>query len=399
MTPKLAIFGEAPAFDQPLYVGRPYVGDRKRLLDRIEGALDRVWLTNAGPLCDEFEQRVCDIIGVKHCVAMCNGTVALEIAARALGLTGEVIVPSFTFIATAHALQWQEITPVFCDIDPETHNLDPVQVERMITPRTSGIVGVHVWGRPCAIEPLREVADRHGLRLMFDAAHAFACSHGGRMLGGFGDVEVFSFHATKFMNTFEGGSVVTNDDEIAIAMRYMRNFGFAGEDDVRYLGTNGKLNEISAAMGLTSLDAIDDVVARNRENMDTYHRVLGRLPGLALIDYDRSEHNNYQYVVLEVDEAAAGLTRNELTQVLHAENVKARRYFHPGCHQMEPYRSLFPHAGLLLPHTERLTDRVMVLPTGMEIDAGTIERIAHIVETAIAHAPEVRAGLALQEDA
>ena len=337
---------------------------------RINDLLDRRWLTNNGPFVQEFEQRVADFLGVKHCIAMCNATVALEIAIRALGLHGEVIVPSFTFIATAHALQWQEITPVFCDVDPATHNLDPAKVEAMITPRTTGIIGVHVWGRPCAIEALSEIAQRRGLKLMFDAAHAFGCSYRGRMIGNFGEAEVFSFHATKFFNTFEGGAVVTNDDELAAKIRLMKNFGFAGYDNVIYVGTNGKMSEVSAAMGLTGLESLDEFIAANRRNYAAYRAGLQDMPGIQLIAYDEAERCNYQYVIVEVDEATAGISRDDLVRVLHAENVLARRYFYPGCHQMEPYRSYFPHAGLLLPETERLTQRVMSLPTGHGGGAG-----------------------------
>ena len=201
----LASFEGMPAFKEKLHVGRPNIGSRQRLLERFNNILDRKWLTNAGPYVQEFEQNIARLLGVKHCIAMYNGTVALEIAVRALGLTGEVIIPSFTFIATAHALQWQEITPIFCDIDPKTHNIDPNKVEDMITPRTTGIIGVHVWGRPCDVAALEKIAKRNNLKLLFDAAHSFACSYKGRMVGNFGDAEVFSFHATKFFNTFEGG--------------------------------------------------------------------------------------------------------------------------------------------------------------------------------------------------
>ena len=266
----LAIFGGEPAFLESLHVGRPNVGSRERLLARINDMLDRRWLSNNGPYVQEFEQRVADLVGVKHCIAMCNATVGLEIAIRAAGLTGEVIVPSFTFVATAHALQWQEITPVFCDIDPETHNLDPRRVEEMITPRTSGIIGVHVWGRPCDVDALAGIARRRNLRVLYDAAHAFGCSHRGRMIGGFGDAEVFSFHATKFFNTFEGGAVVTNDDDLAARMRLMKNFGFFGYDNVIYVGTNGKMTEVAAAMGLTGLESLADFVAVNHRNYKHY---------------------------------------------------------------------------------------------------------------------------------
>jgi dTDP-4-amino-4,6-dideoxygalactose transaminase len=301
--------------------------------------LDRKWLSNEGPYVKEFEKNISEYLGVKHCIAMCNGTIALEIAIRALELKGEVIVPSFTFIATAHSLQWQEIAPVFCDIDPHTHHLDPRSVEKMITPRTSGILGVHTWGRPCDIEVLSDVARKNNLKLLFDAAHAFACSYKGRMVGNFGNAEVFSFHATKFFNTLEGGAVVTNDDDLAKKMRLMKNFGFAGYDNVVYIGTNGKMNEASAAMGLANLQSLGDYVAINSENYECYVSGLKDIPGIKILRYENNEKQNFQYIVTEVDECEAGLSRDDLLKVLHAENVLARRYFYPGCHRMEPYRS------------------------------------------------------------
>lgn len=395
---RLALFGESPAFADALHVGRPNIGDRGALMSRINGIIDRRWLTNNGQCVQEFEARLCDTVGARHCIAMCNATVALEIAIRALGMKGEVIVPSFTFIATAHALQWQEITPVFCDIDPDTHCLAPESVMRMITPRTSGIIGVHLWGRPCPIEPLQQIAERHSLKLMFDAAHAFGCSHSGRMIGNFGGCEVFSFHATKFINSLEGGAVVTNDDDLAARVRLMRNFGFSGYDNVVYIGTNGKMNEVCAAMGLTSLDSLSKFVAVNRANHECYHRELLGIPGISLLSYDDSAKCNYQYVVLEVDERITGISRDDLVRVLHAENVIARRYFHPGCHRMEPYRSCFPHAGLLLPVTERVASRVMVLPTGTSVGPDEIATICGILRVAVGHGPEIRERLAMQAE-
>jgi len=300
------------------------------------------------------------------------------------------LVPSYTFIATAHALQWQEITPVFCDIDPATHNIDPKQVERMITPRTTGIIGVHVWGRPCDIDALQSIADKHKLTLMFDAAHAFNCSYKGRMVGSFGLAEVFSFHATKFLNTFEGGAVVTDDDELAQRVRLMQNFGFQGYDNVVYLGTNGKMAEISAAMGLVGLEAIDEFVARNLANYDSYRRAVGQLPGITLIPYDHKEKNNFQYAVAEIDEHKSALSRDELLAVLHAENVLARKYFWPGCHNMMPYKAFFPHAGILLPATDAVARRVIVLPTGTGVSERDVELVGAIIRAATAEAAAIR---------
>jgi dTDP-4-amino-4,6-dideoxygalactose transaminase len=367
-----------PAFDKPLHVERPNMGDRGQFLDRVGEIFDRMWFSNDGPVVREFEQRVAELLGVRHCVAVSNGTVGLEIAVRALGLTGEVIVPSYTFVATAHALHWQGITPVFADIDATTHNLDPDAVRRMITPRTSGILGVHLWGRPAPVEQLEAVASEHGLALLFDAAHAFGNSHGGRMIGSFGRAEVFSFHATKFFNTFEGGAVVTDDDDLAETVRLMRNFGFAGYDRVVHAGTNGKMIEVCAAMGLTNLDAIEETIAVNRRNHAAYRSGLTGVPGIHLLEYDESERQNYQYVVIEVDGDGPG-ARDRLVEALQAENVLARRYFWPGCHRMQPYADLFPQAGRLLPVTEAVADRVVVLPTGTAVTPDDIDIVTSLI--------------------
>jgi dTDP-4-amino-4,6-dideoxygalactose transaminase len=368
-------------FTEPLHVGRPNVGNQARFLERTNDILQRRWLTNNGPIVKEFEARIAATLEVKHCICVCNATVGLELAIRAAGIKGEAIVPSYTFIATAHALQWQEINPVFADLDAATHNIDPTRIERHITPRTTGIVATHVWGRPCAILEITEIARRRGLKLIFDAAHAFGCSHHGRMIGGFGDVEVFSFHATKFLNSFEGGAITTNDDELAARLRLMTNFGFAGYDNVIHVGTNGKMTEICAAMGLTNLEAMSEFVGQNRRNYELYHKLLDPLPGFKVITYDAQEKNNYQYVVVEVDPAQAGTDRDAIVAHLHRYNVLARKYFWPGCHRMEPYRSLQPYASLLLPETEKLAARIVVLPTGTAMSVEDITKVCQIIST------------------
>ena len=387
---QLAILGGQPLFSEPLHVGRPSVGNRATFERLVGEVLDRRWFSNNGPLVREFEGRLQGFLGVRHCITVCNATVGLEIAVRAAGLKGEVIVPAYTFVATAHALQWQEVTPVFCDLDPATHNLDPSRVEALITPSTTGIIGVHVWGRPCAVEALEGIARRQGLTLMFDAAHAFGCGHAGRRIGTFGLAEIFSFHATKFFNTFEGGCVATNDDGLAARIRLMKNFGFSGLDNVIYLGTNGKMTEICAAMGLASFDALDGLIATNRANYLAYQAALADLPGLRLIDYDQRESQNFQYIVIELDEQAFGLGRDELVRVLWAENVRARKYFWPGVHRMEPYRTKFPETWRSLPATEALASRVMLLPTGQTVDHATINSIAQVLAAANAEAAEVK---------
>lgn len=376
----LAIYGAPPAFSEPLHVGRPNLGARgdfQRLCDRI---FDSRYLTNNGPFVQQLEARIQERLRVKHCIAMCNGTIALEIAIRALGLQGEVIVPSYTFVATAHALHWQAITPVFADIDVETHNLDPTAVARMITPRTTGIIGVHLWGRPAPVEALQEIARAHRLQLMFDAAHAFGSTHQGTSIGNFGACEVLSFHATKVFNTFEGGAVVTNDDELADKIRLMRNFGFHGYDNVVHPGTNGKMPEICAAMGLVNLESLDRFIGDNRECYQWYRNELKDIEGIRLLEYRDSDRPNYQYVVLEID-PGFGASRDEVVDALHAENVLARKYFWPGCHMMLPYKELFPHAGLLLPQTAEVARRVIVLPTGGEMSVEGVRLIGSVLRT------------------
>ena len=380
---KVNDFINIPILEKTLYVGRPNIGNREHLLARINDIFDRKWLTNNGIYVQELEQRIAEFMGAKHCIATCNATVGLELAIRALGLTGEVIIPSFTFIATAHALQWQEITPVFCDIDPQTHTINPRVIEAMITPRTTGIIGVHVWGQPCNIEALTNIAQNYNLKLMFDAAHAFGCSYKGQMIGNFGEIEVFSFHATKFINSFEGGAIVTNNDELAEKIRLMQNFGFAGMDNVIYIGTNGKMSEVSAAMGLTSLESIDEFVEINYRNYKYYQQELQDIPGVSLFNLNEREKCNYQYIVLEIDESKTHTNRDKLIEILHKNNIIARRYFYPGCHKMEPYRSYFPHAGLLLPETERLGNRVLILPTGTAIELDDISKICQIIKLAV----------------
>jgi dTDP-4-amino-4,6-dideoxygalactose transaminase len=381
----LAINGAPPAFDETIHVGRPNIGSRDALLRHISDICDRRWLTNNGPLVQELEARIAQRHRVKHCVAICNGTIALEIAIRALGLEGEVIVPSYTFVATAHALHWQAITPVFADIDPATHNLDPDAVRAMITPRTTGIIGVHLWGRPAPIEALQAIADEHGLQLMFDAAHAFDCTHGGVPIGKFGRCEVLSFHATKVFNTFEGGAVLTNDDKLADTMRLMRNFGFAGFDNVIHPGTNGKMPEVNAAMGLVNLDAMTGFVAANRASHGAWREALAGFDGLDLVRYDDATNPNYQYVVCEVARDFP-VGRDRIVAALQAENILARKYFWPGAHRMAPYRDLYPHAGLLLPNTVEVADRVIVLPTGPNMPEQTPHVSAEVIRQLAADA-------------
>jgi dTDP-4-amino-4,6-dideoxygalactose transaminase len=388
----LAINGAVPTFAEPLHVGRPNVGDRQRYLELVDGILDRRWLTNNGPLVQEFERLLARRLDVRNVVAMCNATIALEIAIRALDLTGEVIVPSYTFIATAHAIHWQGITPVFADIDPRTHCIDPESIRQLMTPRTTGVIGVHLWGRPAAVRQLEALCAERGLRLLFDAAHAFGASYRQRPLGSFGACEVFSFHATKFLNSHEGGAVATNDDGLAERMRLMRNFGFAGEDNVIHPGTNGKMVEACAAMGIVNLESTPAFVETNRRNYRAYAAGLSGLPGVSLLPFDDADTPNWQYVVAEIGPEFVA-ERDTVLAALRAENVLARRYFWPGCHRMKPYRELFPWANAHLPNTNAVAARVIVLPTGSAVTPSDIGAVCDVFH-ALSHGQIRRARVA-----
>lgn len=382
----LALFGGSPEFTQPLSVGRPSIGDRSRFLERLNRALDDRWLTNGGPLVREFEDRVAEVAGVRNCVATCNATTALQLLYMAMDLSGEVIMPSMTYVATAHAARMLGLTAVFCDVDPVTGCLDPREVEAAVTSRTSGVVGVHLWGRPSPIGELEKVAARHGTHLLFDAAHALGCDYRGRRIGGHGAAEVFSFHATKVVNSFEGGAVVTDDDGLAQRLRSLRAFGFGDGGRSERLGTNAKMTEAAAAMGLTSLEAFPQTVRHNRANHARYRSELRGVDGVSVVSFDEDESPNCQYVVIKVDAAVTGIHRDLLMRVLRAENIMPQRYFSPACHQLEPYRSERP---VELPNTERLAEQVLALPTGPATSEADILRVCEVVRRTCAAGPEV----------
>lgn len=383
----LAAFGGAPEFQEPLHVGRPNIPDKQKFLARLEDVLDRRWLTNDGPLVREFEQQVAAHSGAAHCVAVANGTLGLEIAVRAMELEGEVVVPAFTFPATPHALRWQRIRPVFADVNPETHQIDPDMIAGCITAHTSAVLPVHLWGAACDVAAVAEIARRRDLKVLIDGSHAFHATYHGKPLGGLGDATVFSFHATKFINCFEGGAVTTNSAELAERMRSLRNFGFAGYDQVDFLGINAKMNEAGAAMGLGCLESLDEFVARNRQNHRAYHDCLAAEARIKLLSLPKGEESNFQYVVGMVAEEEHDVGRDRLLELLWSENIRARRYFFPGCHLMEPYASEGPAPSL--PATEDVCRRVIQFPTGTAVSPGEIERICELVKFVFANGTEI----------
>ncbi|WP_149498630.1 DegT/DnrJ/EryC1/StrS family aminotransferase [Roseiconus lacunae] len=362
-----------------LHVGAPNVGDRRRFNELVDEIFQRRWFTNNGCVVQELEREIAAYLDVKHCITVCNATVGLQLACHALDLSGEVVVPSFTFAATPHAAQWEGLTPVFVDISRQSHSIDPESIRASITSETSAILGVHLWGIPCQTDAIDEIAKQYGLAVIYDAAHAFGSQNGDRMIGNFGNCEVFSFHATKFFNTFEGGAITTNDDALAERLKLMRNFGFAGMDHVIHLGTNAKMPEICAAMGLSLLPCLEKIQSANQYKHSLYRAHLDTVDGLRVLSYDHLAKTNWQYVVLEVDSQVFGRTRDELMEDLHRQNIRVRRYFYPGCHRMEPYRSQPQNQSLELPNTERACQRVLCLPTGSDIDEGDIDRVCQAI--------------------
>jgi dTDP-4-amino-4,6-dideoxygalactose transaminase len=376
---ELAAFGGNPAYSDPLHVGRPNIGDVQKYIKAVEGILTKRWLSNDGPEVRDFEKRLADHLKVRNVVAVCNGTVGLQIAINALDLTGEIILPSYTFVATAHSVHWQGIKPVFADIEKETHCIDIRSIKKLITHRTTGIIGVHLWGRTTNIYELETLCRDNNLSLIFDAAHAFNCTYNNISIGNFGNCEVFSFHATKFLNSHEGGAIATNDDKLASKIRLIRNFGFKGYDDVIYPGTNGKMAEVCAAMGLVNLESLEDFVAINRRNFQDYKTHLSKVENIRIMDYDHDERNNFQYIVIEVEKDFP-FSRDKIVEILHAENILARKYFWPGVHQMTPYRDLYPFADSLLPVTNQVSGSVIVLPTGTSVSENDIRSICSIFD-------------------
>jgi dTDP-4-amino-4,6-dideoxygalactose transaminase len=385
---QLAVIGGAPAFAEPLHVGRPNVGDREQILRMIDEALEQRWLSNSGSKLVAFEARLSETLGGLHCVATCNATLALQITMRALEVSGEVVLPAFTFVASAHAVAWERLTPVFADVEAETLCMGPAQAEARIGPDTGGLLGVHLWGRHADLDGLELLARERELPLIFDAAHALGCSVGGRPLVGFGDAAVVSFHATKVANSFEGGAVITADAELADRVRAMRNFGFDEESEaVARLGTNAKLSEAGAAMGLASLEALDGFLAANRANLSAFAESLSGIPGVELVPFADADETNCHHVTVVVDPAFAGLNRDELKAVLEAENVLARRYFHPGCHRVPPHDALPTPP---MPVTERALERCLSLPTGTAVSPEDAAAIGQLVRLAVSNAAAVR---------
>ncbi|AMO35706.1 DegT/DnrJ/EryC1/StrS family aminotransferase [Thauera humireducens] len=392
---QLALFGGPPSFAEEISVGQVNLPPWSEFEDMFTDIFERGYYTNHGPRVAELEAAVERQLGVQHAICVTNGTIALMIAARALRLDGEVIVPAFTFPGTVQALTWAGLEPVFADVDPDTHGLTAATVAPRIGPRTCAVLGVHLWGRPCDPVGLQTLCDLHGIQLFYDAAHAFGCTHAGKPIGGLGRIEAFSFHATKIVSGAEGGCLTTNDDEIAARARTIRNFHQSGTFADVGLRINGKMSEAQAAMALLSLRHFEMHRDHNRRIFTRYRERSPAWCGVRLYDYPDGEAHNYQYAVLELDDEAR-LTRDELLELLRAENIQARRYFHPGVNRLYPY--VEQHGDVTLPCTETLCRRTLQIPLGPTITYDVAERICDLIDLASAESDAIARHLRKRPD-
>lgn len=385
-----AISGRPPAFAKPLPVGQLYFPE----WPRYEAAMRKIWerryYTNHGPLAQELEAALSGFLNVKHVVCVTNATIGLMMVAEALALKGKVIIPSHTFIATAQSLRWCGLQPVFCDVEPSSHHIDPLLVAELIDDDVSAILAVNLWGGACDVAGLEMLANDNDLALYFDSAQAFGCAVDGVPLARFGKAEVFSFHATKVLSAAEGGCITTNDDDVAARLRNIRSSYGAGRPTQVVKTSNGRMSEAQAAIALMSLDDYPLIQAKNKTLLDTYRRDLTGIPGIRLLHPANVTTSNYQYAVCELDEDAFGLSRNQLLRLLQTENVIARRYFYPGTHRCNGFNGNADADAIRLPVTERLCQMGFQLPLGLRVSNESAEKICTLIARAHEQASDLR---------
>jgi dTDP-4-amino-4,6-dideoxygalactose transaminase len=388
-----AILGSTPLFSEKLPIIRPTLPTYDSLAPQVAEILGTGMLTK-GKYLRQFEEQLAGYLRVKHAVCVSSCTIGLALAYQGLKLDDEVIVPSFTFMATVHPLVWLGVTPIFVDINPHTWCLDPVQVEQAITPRTTGIVAVHNFGNPADIEALETIAQRHGLKLIFDAAHGFGALCRGEPVGRYGDAEVFSTTPTKLLVTGEGGVVTTEDDALAGHIRAGREYGNDGRYGSLFAGLNARLPEFNAILGLKSLDMLEDNAERRNRVAGLFRQRLQPLPGLTFQEVHPGDRCSYKDLSVLVDEDRFGLTRDQLARALQAENIDTRKYHDPPVHTHQTYRHLRDRYRDALPVTTWVSARSLSLPIYSHMDEDTVSRISLAVERIHAHAPAVASALA-----
>lgn len=381
---KYEAIARAHAGTERIFVMRPAMPPLDAFQAYVAGIWERRWLTNAGELHQQLEGRLAEYLGAPHLSLFCNGTIALLAAIRFLRIeVGEVITTPFTFPATTHALTWMGLKPVFCDIDPVTLNLDAARIEAAITPRTKAILPVHVYGIPCDVDAINSIADRYGLKVIYDAAHTFGARYRGRAIAAYGDAAMLSFHATKLFSTVEGGALVVPDAESKKTVDLLKNFGIKDAETVEISGINGKMNELQAAFGLLHLEQADREIAARREIARVYREELAGVPGIILLPDIPGLEPNYAYFPILVDPEGFGMTRDDLHRWMGRANIEPRKYFYPLCSRyacysdFEKYPSARPEN---LPVAERAARQVLCLPVYSELCLDMVRNIAALIK-------------------
>ncbi len=373
-------------FEFPIYVTRPMLPKIDNVLSKLSDVWDSQWLTNGGPQHALLERRLCEILKTPSVSLFNNGTNALLVAIQGLRLAGEIITTPFTFAATAHAIAWNNIEPVFVDIDEETMNIAPHKITDSITPKTTAILAVHVFGNPCDVYAIDNIGKRYGLRVIYDAAHAFNTEIDGRGIGTFGDVSMFSFHSTKLFHTVEGGCLTTGDLSLKTRFDLLRNFGIKNEDEVILPGINGKMNEVQAAIGLVNLGLLDEERKKRSDIATIYKQRLSTIEGIKHCELPNNVQNSLQYFVVRINACHFGCHRDRLHERLHEYNVFTRKYFNPLCSTYSCYCNLPSASPDLLPVATRIVQETLCLPFYGNMGTDNAEKIMDIIES-IHHNP------------
>jgi dTDP-4-amino-4,6-dideoxygalactose transaminase len=366
-------------FDEPIYVTRPLLPPLERFNVRLQEVWESRWLTNMGDQHEQLGRAIRQYLDVPEVSLFNNGTIALLVALRALDLDGEVITTPFTFPATPHAISWSGAVPVFCDIDAVTLTLDPARVEQAITPRTSGILAVHAYGMPCDVGALQTIADNNGLKLVYDAAHAFGVKIDGVSIGNFGDISMFSFHATKLFHSAEGGALACRNGTTRQLVDQLKNFGILNQEAVGPIGINGKMTELQAALGLAVLDCVPEELQCRRAVIARYREGLDGIPGLKVMQEGPGIESSCQYFVVRIDPVRFGCSRDVVFERLKHYNVFARKYFYPLCSEYDCYNDLPSSAPGLLPVANEAAGQVLCLPLYGSLPLDVCDAICDII--------------------
>ena len=367
-------------FESPIYVTRPLLPKLDNVYKQIKEVWGSKWLTNNGPKHNELEKKLKEYLEVDNIAMFSNGTLALELGLKALDLRGEVITTPFTFPATVQALDRNGLTPVFCDIEQDTLNIDANKIEDLITDKTSAILGVHVFGNPCDVKKIQEIADKYDLKVIYDGAHAFGSHINGKSIGTYGDMTMFSFHATKLFNTIEGGGLVFKDETLYKKLCLLKNFGILSPEEVVLSGTNAKLNEMQAAVGLEVLKIVGEERVRRKRIKETYQSELRDIPGIRVLTNLHDENSSYQYLTIEVEEEGYGISRDKLHKELERYNIFTRKYFYPLCSEFEWYKELESAKPENLHCAHTVINKVLSMPYYGDLGIDEVEQICRIIK-------------------